>query len=449
MSLAFEEIFETIRMIGMEHLDIRTTTLGVSLLDCRAESDRETARKVYEKVVGLGARLVPAAGEIEAEYGIPIVNKRVAVTPVAELGLADPLPVAQALDKAAKEIGIDFLGGYSALVQKGFTAHDRALIDSLPEALAVTERLCGSVAVASTRAGINIDACYMLGRMLKALAQRTAERGGVGCAKFCAFANAVDDNPFMAGAFYGLGEGECGLSVGISGPGVVNAVVKGLPGVDLQTLADEIRRTAYKITRIGELVGRKVSEKLGVPFNIIDLSLAPTPAPGDSIGEILEGIGLERTGAPGSTAALMLLTDAVKRGGAMATSHTGGLSGAFIPVSEDGAMAAAAAEGALSVEKLEALTAVCCVGLDMIILPGDTSAETLAGIIADESAIGVMNHKTTACRLIPAPGKNPGDTVDFGGLLGSGPVMPVNRYRCDRLMQRGGRIPAPLQGLKN
>ncbi|GMV82151.1 MAG: UPF0210 protein Cgl1545/cg1743 [Planctomycetota bacterium] len=449
MSIAFEEIFETIRMIGMQHLDIRTTTLGLSLLDCTGGTPREVAHKVYDKVTKVGSRLVPAAREIEAEYGIPIVNKRVAVTPVAELGLADPLPVALALDKAAHEIGIDFLGGYSALVQKGFTTHDHALIDSLPEALAITERLCGSVAVASTRAGINMDACLRLGEMLKALAARTADRGGVGCAKFCAFANAVDDNPFMAGAFHGIGEGECGLSVGISGPGVVNAVVKGLPGVDLQTVADEIRRTAYKITRMGELVGRKVSERLGVPFNIIDLSLAPTPAPGDSIGEIIEGLGLERTGAPGTTAALMLLTDAVKRGGAMATSHTGGLSGAFIPVSEDGAMAAAAAEGALTIEKLEAMTAVCCVGLDMVIVPGDTSAETLAAIIADESAIGVMNHKTTACRLIPAPGKKAGDTVDFGGLLGSGPVMAVNRFGCAPFIRRGGRIPAPLQGLRN
>lgn len=449
MSLAFEEIFETIRMIGREHLDIRTTTLGISLRDCHGENARAVAAKVYEKVTRLGAPLLAAARAVEQEYGIPIVNKRIAVTPVAFLDVEDPVPVAKALDRAAAEIGIDFLGGYSALVQKDCTPQDRRLLESLPVALSETERLCGSVNIASTQAGINLDACNMLGAILKALAAKTADRGGVGCAKFCAFANAVEDNPFMAGAFFGPGEGECSLSVGISGPGVVNAVVRGLPGADLQTVADAIRRTAYKITRMGELVGRKVSEKMGVPFNIIDLSLAPTPAPGDSVAEIFEALGLERAGAPGTTAALAMLTDAVKRGGAMATSHAGGLSGAFIPISEDGAMAAAAAEGALSIEKLEAMTSVCCVGLDMVILPGDTPAETLAAIIADEAAIGVMNHKTTACRLIPAPGKKAGDRVEFGGLLGGGPVMAVSTFSSRAFMQRGGRIPAPLQGLKN
>ena len=436
-------------MIGLEHLDIRTTTLGISLRDCATGSGESTARNVYEKIVRLASRLVPAARQIELEHGIPIVNKRVAVTPIALLGADDPLPIALALDKAANEIGIDFLGGYTALVQKDMAASDRTLIASLPEALSQTARLCGSVNVADSRTGINMDACIAVGRMLKALAEATRDKSGLGCAKFCAFANAVEDNPFMAGAFFGPGEGECSLSVGISGPGVVAAVLRGMPGADLATLADEIRRIAYKITRMGELVGRKVSERLKVPFNIVDVSLAPTPAPGDSVGEIFEAMGLERTGAPGTTAALMLLTDAVKRGGAMATGHVGGLSGAFIPVSEDHALAAAAAEGALSIEKLEAMTAVCCVGLDMVVVPGDTSAETLAGIIADESAIGVMNHKTTACRLIPAPGKKAGDVVDFGGLLGKSPVMPVSKFSNARFILRGGRIPAPIQGMRN
>jgi len=449
MSLSFEEIFETIRMIGLEHLDIRTTTLGISLRDCVADTPKATADKVYEKIVRYGEKLVPYAREVELEYGVPIVNKRVSVTPIALLGLQDPLPVALALDRAAHQIGIDFLGGYSALVHKDFATSDRALIESLPQALSQTSRLCGSVNVGDTRTGININACLMLGQMLKKLAAATADKQGLGCAKFCSFANAVEDNPFMAGAFFGPGEGECSLSVGISGPGVVASVVKQMPNADLTTLSDAIRRTAYKITRMGELVGRKVSEKLGVPFNIIDLSLAPTPAPGDSVGEIFEAFGFERTGAPGSTAALMLLTDAVKKGGAMATGHIGGLSGAFIPSSEDGALAAAAAEGALSLEKLEAMTSICCVGLDMVILPGDTSAETLAGIIADESAIGVMNNKTTACRLIPAPGKKAGDIVDFGGLLGSGPVMKVNTFSGAKFIHRGGRIPAPLHALRN
>jgi hypothetical protein len=449
MSLSFEEIFETIRMIGMEHLDIRTTTMGISLRDCATQSPEQTARNAYEKIVRLGSRLVPAAREIELEHGIPIVNKRVAVTPIALLGAADPLPIAMALDKAAAEIGIDFLGGYSALVQKDLADPDKSLIASMKVALAETKRLCGSVNVADSRSGINMDACLLVGQMLKDLAHATREQSGLGCAKFCAFANAVEDNPFMAGAFFGPGEGECSLSVGISGPGVVAAVMREMPGADLATLSDAIRRTAYKITRMGELVGRKVSERLGIPFNIVDVSLAPTPAPGDSVGEIFEAMGLERSGAPGTTAALMLLTDAVKKGGAMASGHIGGLSGAFIPVSEDAALAAAAAEGALSIEKLEAMTAVCCVGLDMVVIPGDTSAETLAGIIADESAIGVMNHKTTACRIIPAPGKKAGDHVDFGGLLGSSPVMSVSKFSNARFIQRGGRIPAPMQGLRN
>jgi uncharacterized protein (UPF0210 family) len=449
MSLSFEEIFETVRMIGLEHLDIRTTTLGISLRDCVADTPEETARRVYEKIVRRAGKLLSTAKQVELEYGVPIINKRVSVTPVAMLGLENPLPVALALDRAAQEIGIDFLGGYTALVHKDFSTSDLALIESLPQALSQTSRLCGSVNVGDTRTGINMNACLMLGKMLKALAAATADKGGLGCAKFCSFANAVEDNPFMAGAFYGAGEGECSLSVGISGPGVVCSVVKQMPDADFSTLSDAIRRTAYKITRMGELVGRKVSERLGVPFNIVDLSLAPTPAPGDSVGEIFEAFGFERTGAPGTTAALMLLTDAVKKGGAMATGHIGGLSGAFIPISEDGALAAAAAEGALSIEKLEAMTAICCVGLDMVILPGDTSAETLAGIIADESAIGVMNNKTTACRLIPAPGKKAGDIVDFGGLLGSGPVMKVSEFSNVRFINRGGRIPAPLHGLRN
>jgi uncharacterized protein len=449
MSLSFEEIFETIRMIGMEHLDIRTTTLGVSLRDCASESPEVTARKVYEKIVRLGSKLIPAARQVELEHGIPIINKRIAVTPVALLGSLDPVPIALALDQAANEIGIDFLGGYSALVHKDFTHADKALIESYPVALSSTTRLCGSVNIADTKSGINMDACLMLGEMLRATAEATRDKNGLGCAKFCAFANAVEDNPFMAGAFFGAGEGETSLSVGISGPGVVAAVVKKMPNADLATLSDAIRSTSYKITRMGELVGRKVSEKLGVPFNIVDVSLAPTPAPGDSVGEIFEAFGLERTGAPGSTAALMLLTDAVKKGGAMASGHIGGLSGAFIPVSEDHALAAAAAEGALTIEKLEAMTAVCCVGLDMVIVPGDTSAESLAGIIADEAAIGVMNNKTTACRIIPAPGKKAGDIVDFGGLLGSGPVMAVSKFSPAKFIRRGGRIPRPLQGLRN
>jgi uncharacterized protein (UPF0210 family) len=454
MAIGSEEIFETLGMIHAQKLDIRTVTMGIDLHECAGPDVRRTAQKAYDKVMRLAARLVPVAEETALEYGLPIVNKRVAVTPVSWVAAAcdttDYVPIALALDRAARDLGIDFIGGFSALVQKDLTPASAALVRCIPRALAETARLCASVNIGTTKAGINMDAVAMMGQAIRETAELTADSGGSACARLVVFCNAVEDNPFMAGAFCGAGEGDGTLSVGISGPGTIRAAVQALGrDLDLQTVAEEIKRVAFKITRAGELVGRKCAAKLGVPFNIVDLSLAPTPAAGDSVADILEALGLDRAGSPGTTAALALLNDAVKRGGAMATSHAGGMSGAFIPVSEDATMARRAAEGALTIEKLEAMTAVCSVGLDMIIVPGDTTPETLSGIIADEAAIGMINKKTTAVRIIPAPGRNVGEQVVFGGLLGGGPVMPVNPHSCAVFVRRGGRIPAPLQGLSN
>ncbi|MCI8623272.1 MAG: PFL family protein [Provencibacterium sp.] len=448
-----QEILETIRMIQDQHLDVRTITMGISLLDC-ADSDIErSCQRVYDKICRRAQNLVRVGEDIEKEYGIPIINKRLSVTPIAMLcGISGGNPVlyAQTLDRAAKTVGVNFAGGYSALVQKGFAAGDRALIESIPEALAVTERVCSSVNVGSTRAGINMDAVALMGRVVRACAERTADDNCFGAAKLVIFCNAVDDNPFMAGAFHGVGEGDCKLNVGVSGPGVVRAALAGAPeDCDLTAVAEIIKKTAFKITRMGQLVGAEASRRLDVPFGIVDLSLAPTPAVGDSVAHILEEIGLETCGACGTTAALALLNDAVKKGGVMASSSVGGLSGAFIPVSEDAGMIAAARSGALKVEKLEAMTAVCSVGLDMIVIPGDTQAEVISALIADEAAIGMVNSKTTAVRVIPAVGRKAGEELEFGGLFGSGPVMDLNRLSPQKFIRRGGQIPAPLQSLKN
>lgn len=447
------EILETIQMVQMENLDIRTITLGVSLRDC-AHPDLETmGRRAYDKICRAAGRLVQVGEAIEQEYGIPIIHKRVAVTPVALVAESaageDYGRIAGYLDRAAAEVGINFLGGFSALVQKGMTRGDAALINAIPAALAATERVCASVNVASTRAGINMDAVALMGRVIVDTAQRTADRDGLGCAKLVVFCNAVDDNPFMAGAFHGIGEPDCVVNVGVSGPGVVLHAVEQNPQADFGELASIIKRTAFKVTRMGELVGRAASKKLGVPFGVVDLSLAPTPAAGDSVARILEAMGLERVGAHGSTAALALLNDAVKKGGAMASSFVGGLSGAFIPVSEDAGMIESAQLGTISFDKLEAMTSVCSVGLDMVAIPGDTPAQTIAAIIADEAAIGMVNRKTTAVRVIPAPGKQVGEFVEFGGLLGRAPVMAVSRCSSAGFVGRGGRIPAPLQALNN
>ncbi len=449
-----EEIVETLLMVQQQSLDIRTITLGLSLRGCAHDDIDVAARRVYDRVTKAAENLVPVARRIEAEYGIPIVNRRISVTPIAELvatcSAEDATPFATALDRAATEVGVDFIGGFSALVHKGTGDGDRRLIESIPHALSVTERVCASVNVASTRAGINMDAVYTMAQTVKAAADKTADRDCIGCAKLVVFANMVEDNPFMAGAVHGTGEPDEVINVGISGPGVVRAVVDAMPkDADLTAIAEAIKGTAFKITRAGELVAREAAKRLGVQMGIVDLSLAPTPAEGDSVAEIIEAMGVGRCGGPGTTAALALLNDAVKKGGAMGTSSTGGLSGAFIPVSEDQGMIRAAASGALTIEKLEAMTAVCSVGLDMIAVPGDTTAETIAGIIADECAIGVVNAKTTAVRLIPAVGKGVGDHVSFGGLLGEAPVMPVNQWAGDVFARRGGRLPAPLQSLKN
>ena len=448
-----EEILETIRMIQVENLDIRTVTLGISLRDCATESMEETCRRIYDKITRLAANLVAVSEEVAATYGIPIVNKRIAVTPMAQVGEPsgedDFTPLARTLDRAATAVGVNFIGGFSALVHKGFTRGDRALFNSLPRALATTERVCASINVATTKAGMNMDAIGELGHLIKETAHLTAEQGGLGCAKLVTFCNAPEDNPFMAGAFHGPGEPEVVINVGISGPGAVLAALRQYPEADLGQLATIIKNTAFKVTRMGELVGREVSTRLGVPFGIVDLSLAPTNAQGDSVAEILETIGLERCGTHGTTAALALLNDAVKKGGAMASSYVGGLSGAFIPVSEDNGMIRAVAAGALNLAKLEAMTAVCSVGLDMFAIPGDTPAEVIAAIIADEAAIGMINNKTTAVRVIPVPGKKPGDMVEFGGLLGRAPVMEVNSFSPAAMIRRGGRIPAPLQALGN
>lgn len=455
MSLPYapEEILETIRMVELENLDIRTITLGISLRDCAGSDIKTVGRKIYDKIVRIAGNIVEVGEELERTYGIPIINKRVAVTPISLVAESceedDYFGIAEVLEEAAEEIGINFIGGYAALVHKGFTSGDLKLIRSIPRALSQTERVCAAVNVGTTKAGINMDAVMMMGEIIKETAELTSAKGGIGCTKLVVFCNAPEDNPFMAGAFHGVGEPECALNVGVSGPGVILSVVRKYPDADLGTLATLIKQTAFKITRMGELIGREASAKLNVPFGVVDLSLAPTPAIGDSVADILEAMGLERCGAPGSTAALAILNDAVKKGGAMASSYVGGLSGAFIPVSEDAGMARAAAEGALCIEKLEAMTCICSVGLDMIVIPGDTPVETIAAIIADEAAIGMVNKKTTGVRIIPAPGKAPGDCVEFGGLLGRAPVMAVNKFGAARFVRRGGRIPAPLQAMTN
>ena len=449
----YSDILETIKMIEQENLDIRTITMGISLRDCCGDDLQAVCGKIYDKITRYAQDLVPVGEAIERKYGIPIVNKRISVTPIALIaescGSEDITEIARTLDRAAKTTGVNFIGGYSALVHKGYTKGDRRLIDSIPQALAETDLVCSSVNIGSTRAGINMDAVREMGEIVKKTADLTADRGAIGAAKLVVFCNAVEDNPFMAGAFHGVGEGECVINVGVSGPGVVANALKKVPDGDFSVVADTVKKTAFKITRIGQLVAHEAASALHVPFGIVDLSLAPTPAVGDSVAHILEEMGLECCGTHGTTAALALLNDAVKKGGIMASSHVGGLSGAFIPVSEDAGMIHAAECGALSIEKLEAMTAVCSVGLDMIVVPGYTSAATISGIIADEAAIGMVNSKTTAVRIIPAPGKDIGDELDFGGLLGHGPVMPLSRYSCDRFISRGGRIPAPLQSLKN
>ncbi len=444
------EILETLEMIDSQHLDVRTITMGVSLLDCISESAEKTAENVYGKIVSKAGRLVEVGRELEEEFGVPIVNKRVSVTPVSLItaGSGGYLEVIKALDAAAKEIKVDFIGGYSALVHKGMSSAEKAFIESIPEALSATEKICSSVNVATTKAGMNMDAVALMGRIVKECALKTASSDGLACAKLVVFANAVEDNPFMAGAFHGVGEAETVINVGVSGPGVVKAALESVKG-DLTDVAEAIKKTAFKITRVGQLVAREASKRLNASFGIIDLSLAPTPVKGDSVARILEEIGLESVGACGTTATLAMLNDAVKKGGIMASSHTGGLSGAFIPVSEDEGMIAAAGSGKLTFDKLEAMTSVCSVGLDMIAIPGDTSAEVISAIIADECAIGMVNNKTTAVRVIPAPGKKVGDSVCFGGLLGEAPVIPVSELSPARFISRGGRIPAPLHSQRN
>ena len=445
------EVLSTLKMIDKQKLDVRTITMGISLLGCVSDSDERLCAKVYDRITHLAGRLVKVGEDIERDFGVPIVNKRISVTPAALIsgGMKEPVKLAMALDRAAKQTGVNFIGGYSALVHKGMTAADRALMESLPEALSTTERLCGSVNVGSTRAGINMDAVKLMGEVVKQLAQNTADVDGFGCAKLVVFCNAVEDNPFMAGAFHGPGEGDCAINVGVSGPGVVKSALEGVRGQSFDEVAETVKKTAFSITRVGQLVAREASKRLNVPFGIVDLSLAPPPAVGDSVAQILEEMGLEVCGTHGTTAALALLNDAVKKGGVMASSHVGGLSGAFIPVSEDIGMIQAAAAGALTLDKLEAMTCVCSVGLDMIAIPGDTSAQTIAAIIADEAAIGMVNNKTVAVRVIPAPGKSVGDTIKFGGLFGEAPIMPVHPFSSESFISRGGRIPAPLHSLRN
>lgn len=451
--LNISDIMQTVNMIDHQHLDIRTITLGISLYDCADSNIQTCARKIHDKICRKAGHLVDTGNQIEREYGIPIINKRISVTPIALAAAAcesdNYAILGQALDKAAKECGVNFIGGFSALVHKGFTDSDRRLIAAIPETLANTDVVCSSVNVATTKAGINMDAVAQMGRVIKDTAYRTASQDGLGCAKLVVFANAVEDNPFMAGAFHGVGEPECVVNVGVSGPGVVWRALQDVKGESFDVVAETVKRTAFRITRMGQLVANAASERLGVPFGIVDLSLAPTPAKGDSVARILEAMGLEICGTHGTTAALALLNDAVKKGGVMASGHVGGLSGAFIPVSEDEGMIAAVKAGALGLDKLEAMTCVCSVGLDMIAVPGDTSAETISAIIADEAAIGVINNKTTAVRIIPAPGKSEGDSVEFGGLLGSAPVMRVNEAKSDAFIARGGRIPAPIHSLRN
>ena len=449
------EVSETNKMIEQENLDVRTITLGISLMDCIDSDLNELNRKIYEKITVTAKDLVSTGKHIEREFGIPIVNKRISITPIALIGGAackcpeDFVTIAETLDKAAKEVGVNFIGGYSALVSKGMTKSDENLIRSIPQALARTERVCSSVNVGSTRTGINMDAVRLCGEMVKETAEATKERDSFGCAKLVIFCNAPDDNPFMAGAFHGVTEADKIINVGVSGPGVVKTALEKVRGADFEVLCETIKKTAFKVTRVGQLVAREASKQLGVPFGIVDLSLAPTPAIGDSVADILCEIGLEHAGAPGTTAALALLNDQVKKGGVMASSYVGGLSGAFIPVSEDQGMIDAVSAGALTLEKLEAMTCVCSVGLDMIAIPGDTKASTISGIIADEMAIGMVNQKTTAVRLIPVIGKTVGDHAEFGGLLGHAPVMPVNSFGCEAFISRKGRIPAPIHSFKN
>ncbi|MEE1025882.1 MAG: PFL family protein [Acutalibacteraceae bacterium] len=447
------DILETIKMIEEEHLDIRTVTMGISLLECIDSDIDKACEKVYRKITDSAFRLIPVCEKIEKKYGIPIINKRIAVTPIAMLASAcqtsNIVKFALTLEKAAQTLGVNFIGGYSALVGKGFSSGDYALIESIPEALSVTDHVCSSVNIGSTKAGLNMDAVKMMGKIVRKTAELTADRNCIGAAKLVVFCNAPEDNPFMAGAFHGVGEPDCVINVGVSGPGVVRAALEKAGDMDLSGVAELIKRTAFKITRVGQLVAREASKELGIPFGIVDLSLAPTPAVGDSVAHILEEMGLEQCGGCGTTAALAMLNDAVKKGGVMASSHVGGLSGAFIPVTEDAGMIDAARSGTLTIEKLEAMTAVCSVGLDMINIPGDTPAEVISAIIADEAAIGMINSKTTAVRVIPAIGKKVGEELEFGGLLGSGPVMKVNTASPLKFINRAGRIPAPIQSLKN
>ena len=451
----FKEVIETNEMIHAENLDVRTITLGISLLDCCDSDLIVLNEKIYKKITALARDLVSTGCEIERKYGIPIVNKRISVTPIALVGGCacktpeDFVTIAKTLDRAAHELGVNFIGGYSAIVSKGMTPAEKNLIRSIPQALAETNYICSSVNVGSTRTGLDMDAVRLMGEIVKETARATRERDSLGCAKLVVLCNAPDDNPFMAGAFHGVTEGDAVINVGVSGPGVVKTALEKVRGADFGTLCETIKRTAFKVTRVGQLVARDAAAKLGVPFGIVDLSLAPTPAVGDSVAEILEAMGLESVGAPGTTAALALLNDQVKKGGVMASSYVGGLSGAFIPVSEDQGMIDAVQRGALTIEKLEAMTCVCSVGLDMIAVPGSTTAATISGIIADEAAIGMINQKTTAVRIIPVEGKDVGDTVEFGGLLGHAPVMPVNRFSCEDFIARGGRIPAPIHSFKN
>ena len=449
------EVNETNNMITQEKLDVRTITMGISLLDCIDSSVEKVCENVYNKITTLAKNLVSTGKDIEKEYGIPIVNKRISVTPIALVGSAackttdDFVEIAKSLDRAAKEVGVNFLGGYSALVSKGMTKAEELLIRSIPKALSVTERVCSSVNIGSTKTGINMDAVRLMGNIVKEAAEYTKDQDSLGCAKLVVFCNAPDDNPFMAGAFHGVTEADAIINVGVSGPGVVMHAISQVRGQNFEVICETIKKTAFKITRVGQLVAQEASRRLGIPFGIIDLSLAPTPAVGDSVAEILEEIGLEEVGAPGTTAALAMLNDQVKKGGIMASSYVGGLSGAFIPVSEDRNMIEAATNGSLCIEKLEAMTCVCSVGLDMIAIPGDTSAATISGIIADEAAIGMVNQKTTAVRVIPVIGKKVGDTAEFGGLLGYAPIMPVNTKDCSAFINRGGRIPAPIHSFKN
>ena len=447
------EVVETNQMILEDNLDVRTITMGISLLDCASTDLKTFNQKIYDKITQSAEHLVKVGEDISKEYGIPIVNKRISVTPIAlaaaSTGAADYVSIARAMDRAAKEVGVNFIGGYSALVHKGTTYSDQVLINSIPEALSITDNVCSSINVGSTKTGINMDAVRDIGEMIKKTSYLTRDRDSIGCAKFVVFCNAPDDNPFMAGAFHGVSEADKIINVGVSGPGVVNKALEACKGTDFEHLCETIKKTAFKITRVGQLVAKEASRRLDVPFGIIDLSLAPTPAVGDSIAEILEAMGLEYVGAPGTTAALALLNDQVKKGGAMASSYVGGLSGAFIPVSEDQGMIKAVNKGALTLEKLEAMTCVCSVGLDMIAIPGDTTAATISGIIADEMAIGMINQKTTAVRIIPVEGKKVGEMVEFGGLLGYAPVMPVNNFSCEAFINRKGRIPAPIHSFKN